>query len=110
MCSTNNVKDIHSTTLGNGCKLKQEMLQVMLLLLLKQLEYAETEAECIGWAYDETEFDKNVWTVGEPEILLLVLKDLDTVRLTCADIVNRIPDVINARPGFVPSEMPDPKI
>ena len=34
----------------------------------------------------------------------------DTVRLTCADIVNRIPDVINARPGFVPtSEMPDPK-
>ena len=27
----------------------------------------------------------------------------DTVRLTCADIVNRIPDVINATPGFIPT-------
>lgn len=67
------------------------------------------EAECIGKVYAEDEFDKNEWTViGEPETTVTVQRPA-TVELTCADIVNRIPDVINARPGFVPtSQMPEP--
>ncbi len=30
-----------------------------------------------------------------------------TVELTCATIVNRIPDVINAKPGYVPTKTND---
>ena len=73
-------------------------------------EGIEIEAECIGKVYAEGEFDKNDWTViGEPETNFVISKP-DTVRLTCATIVNRIPDVINCVPGFVPtSKMGDLK-
>lgn len=38
----------------------------------------------------------------------MVINKPCTVELTCADIVNRIPDVLNARSGFVStSEMPE---
>ena len=61
------------------------------------------EAECIGKVYAPDEFDKNEWTVfGEPDTTLVINKP-DTVRLTCATIVNRIPDVIASKPGFIPT-------
>ncbi len=66
-------------------------------------EGIEIEAECIGKVYDKDEFDKNEWTIyGEPDTTLVINKP-DTVRLTCATIVNRIPDVIKSEPGFVPT-------
>ena len=67
------------------------------------------ETKCVGKVYAPDEFDINEWTViGEPETTVTVQRPA-TVELTCADIVNRIPDVINARPGFVPtSQMPEP--
>ncbi len=67
------------------------------------------EAECIGKVYAPDEVDTNEWTIiGEPETTITV-KQPATVELTCADIVNRIPDVINAKPGFIPtSQMPEP--
>lgn len=61
------------------------------------------ESECIGKVYGPDEFDKNEWTVmGEPETTIVVNRPA-TVELTCASVVNRLPDVINARPGFVPT-------
>ena len=61
------------------------------------------ESECIGKVYGPDEFDKNEWTVmGEPDTTIVVNRPA-TVELTCASVVNRIPDVINARPGFVPT-------
>ena len=52
----------------------------------------------------EDEFDKNIWTVeGEPTTTITVERPA-TVELTCATIVNRIPDVINAEPGYVTTE------
>ena len=67
------------------------------------------ESECIGKVYGPDEFDKNEWTVmGEPETTIVVNRPA-TVELTCASVVNRIPDVINSKPGFVPtSQMPEP--
>ena len=104
-----NVKDIHSTTLGMDVK-AGDATGMSAVVTAKTAEGVEIEAECIGKLYDETEFDKNVWSViGEPDTTVSVERP-DTVRLTCADIVNRIPDIINAKPGFVPtSQMPDPR-
>ena len=53
--------------------------------------------------YAPEEFDKNEWSIeGEPNTTIIVNRPA-TVELTCASIVNRIPDVINARPGYVPT-------
>ncbi len=62
------------------------------------------ETECVGKVYAPTDFDKNEWTIfGEPNTTIAVNRPA-TVELTCATVVNRIPDVINAEPGFITSE------
>ena len=61
------------------------------------------ETECIGKVYNKDEFDRNEWTVyGEPNTTMVIEKP-STVELTCATIVNRIPDVIASEPGFIPT-------
>ncbi len=63
------------------------------------------EAECIGKVYSEEEFDVNEWSIiGEPDTTMIINKPC-TVELTCADIVNRIPDVINAKSGFISTSL-----
>ena len=61
--------------------------------------------DCLNiFVYAPDEFDKNVWTVeGEPTTTITVEKPA-TVELTCATVVNRIPDVIKATPGYVTTE------
>ena len=62
------------------------------------------ESECIGKVYAPNEFDKNIWTVeGEPTTTITVEKPA-TVELTCATVVNRITDVINAKPGYLTTD------
>jgi 4-hydroxy-tetrahydrodipicolinate reductase len=62
------------------------------------------EAECIGKVYAGGEFDQNVWTIhGEPNTEVIINRPA-TVELTCATIVNRIPDLIAAAPGFTTTE------
>ena len=62
------------------------------------------ESECIGKVYSKEDYDKNEWTIlGEPETTIVVARPA-TVELTCASITNRIPDVINAKAGYVPTE------
>jgi len=68
------------------------------------------EIECIGKVYTKEETDLNDWTIyGEPTTK--VSNELPcTVELTCADVVNRIPQIIKMRSGFVAtSEYPEPK-
>lgn len=61
------------------------------------------EIGCIGKVYSKTDVDQNIWTVyGEPTTNMVITKP-DTVKLTCATIVNRILDVIDAEDGFVPT-------
>ncbi len=61
------------------------------------------EVECIGKIYTEEEMDQNDWTIyGEPTTKVFNEKP-DTVRLTCADIVNRIPQIIDMPSGFIPT-------
>jgi 4-hydroxy-tetrahydrodipicolinate reductase len=62
------------------------------------------EGQCIGKVYAPGEFDQNVWTIqGEPDTEVIINRPA-TVELTCATIVNRIPDLIAAEPGFITSE------
>ena len=62
------------------------------------------ESECIGKVYSKEDYDKNEWSIyGEPNTSIVVARP-STVELTCASIVNRIPDVINSTPGDVTTE------
>ena len=55
------------------------------------------EAECIGKVYAAGDFDQNVWTIqGEPDTEVIINRPA-TVELTCATIVNRIPDLMAPR-------------
>lgn len=57
--------------------------------------------EMSGYVYGEGESDVSEWTVtGEPD-LYLSNGDVPTAVDTCTQWVNRIPDVLNAEPGFV---------
>ena len=94
--------DIESSTLG--MTVKAGMATGMSAVVTTETKEGITlETECIGKVYNKDEFDRNAWTVyGEPDTTLVIEKP-DTVRLTCATVVNRIPDVIKAEPGFVPT-------
>jgi 4-hydroxy-tetrahydrodipicolinate reductase len=62
------------------------------------------EAECVGKVYAAGEFDQNVWRIqGEPNTEVIINRPA-TVELTCATIVNRIPDLIAAAPGFTTTD------
>ena len=96
-------EDIESSTLG--MTVKSGMATGMSAVVTTQTEEGITiESECIGKVYSKDDFDKNEWTViGEPETTLVINRPA-TVELTCASVVNRIPDVINSKPGYVPTE------
>ncbi len=63
------------------------------------------ESECIGKVYDKTECDKNDWTImGEPNTRVVIERP-STVELTCATVVNRIPEVIMAPAGYFTTDL-----
>ena len=97
------VDDIYSTTLGMTVK-AGDATGMSAVVLTETEEGVIIESECIGKVYSKEDFDKNEWTViGEPETTLVINRPA-TVELTCASVVNRIPDVINSKPGYVPTE------
>lgn len=103
---TTHNEDLESSTLGMTVK-AGDATGMSAVVTTKTAEGITIESECIGKVYASDEFDKNEWTIyGEPDTTVVINRPA-TVELTCATIVNRIPDVINAKPGFVPTcEMP----
>lgn len=96
-------EDIYSSTLNMTIK-AGDATGMSAVVTTETKEGVIIESECIGKVYAPDEFDKNVWTVeGEPTTTITVEKP-STVELTCATIVNRIPDVINAPAGYVTTE------
>lgn len=94
--------DIESSTLGMTVK-KGIATGMSAVVTTQTKEGIILETECIGKVYNKDEFDRNEWTVyGEPDTTFVIEKPA-TVELTCATIVNRIPDVIKAASGFVPT-------
>lgn len=96
-------EDIFSSTLNMTVK-AGDATGMSAIVTTKTKEGITLETECIGKVYSKDDYDKNEWTVeGEPNTTITVARP-QTVELTCATIVNRIPDVINAKPGYVPTE------
>ena len=95
-------EDLYSSTLGMTVK-AGDATGMSAVVTTETEEGITIESECIGKVYAPDEFDKNEWTIyGEPETTIVVSRPA-TVELTCASIVNRIPDVINSKPGYVPT-------
>ena len=100
---TTNKEDIYSETLGVTVK-AGDATGMSAIVTTETEEGITIESECIGKVYSKEDFDKNEWSVyGEPDTTITVARPA-TVELTCGTIVNRIPDVINSKSGYVPTE------
>jgi len=95
--------DLNSTTLGMTIK-AGEPTGMSAIVVTETAQGITLETECIGKVYAPGEFDRNDWTFfGEPETTINVNRPA-TVELTCANLVNRIPALVNAQPGYVSSD------
>jgi len=99
-------KDIDSTTLGKTIP-KGKAIGMKASAVTETQEGITVETESIGIVYGQGEEDVNEgYSYGVPDTEVII-KHPHTVENTCATIVNRIPDVINAQPGYVTtSRMP----
>ena len=96
-------KDLQSKTLGKTIK-AGEPTGMRAVVTTTTKEGITLETECVGKVYAPEEFDKNEWTLeGEPETTAIVNRP-DTVGLTCAVLVNRIPQLIDAPAGYVTTD------
>lgn len=59
------------------------------------------EVQNIAKIFGPDEHDLSDWTIKGDPTTEFSIKKPNTVGLTCGTIVNRIPDVINAKPGYV---------
>ncbi len=96
-------KDLKSSTLNMTIK-KGYATGMSAVVTTTTKEGIVIESECIGKVYGPDEFDQNEWTVeGEPTTTVVVNKP-QTVEMTCASIVNRLPDVVAAPAGYVTTD------
>lgn len=97
-----NDEDIESSTLNMVIK-KGVATGMSAVVTTETLEGVTIVSECIGKVYSSKDYDCNNWSIiGEPNTNMIINRP-STVELTCATIVNRIEDVINAESGFVPT-------
>lgn len=100
---TTHHSDLESSTLGMTIK-AGDPTGMSAIVTTETKEGITIETECIGKVYAPEDFDKNDWTFyGEPETTINVDQP-DTVKLTCSNLVNRIPALINAEPGYVSTD------
>ena len=95
-------EDIESSTLGMVIK-AGDATGMSAVVTTETEEGIILETKCVGKVYAPDEFDINEWTVvGEPDTTITVKRPA-TVELTCASVVNRLPDLMKAGPGFIPT-------
>lgn len=63
------------------------------------------ESKYTGLVYDNDEFDKSEWIIeGDPTTSIVINKP-PRIELSCAMIVNILPQLINCEPGFIGTEI-----
>lgn len=96
-------KDLVSSTLGMTIK-AGDATGMSAIVTTTTREGITLETECVGKVYNPDEFDRNEWTLeGEPETTVIVNRPA-TVELTCAVIVNRLPQLMNSTPGYITTD------
>ena len=96
-------EDLYSDTLKMTIK-KGDCTGMSAVVTTQTEEGVVVEAECIGKVYSKDEFDCNDWTVeGEPNTRVIIERPA-TVELTCATVINRIPEVLDAPEGYFTTE------
>ena len=95
--------DLYSETLGMTIK-AGNATGMRAIVTTETAEGVILETECVGKVFAPDEFDRNDWTlVGEPETTISVNRPA-TVEMTCATLVNRIPQLIDAPAGYVTTD------
>ena len=95
-------EDIESSTLGMTIK-AGDATGMSAVVTTETEEGIILETKCVGKVYAPDEFNINQWTViGEPDTTITVKRPA-TVELTCASVVNRLPDLKTADAGYIPT-------
>jgi len=96
-------EEIECKTLGRAIK-PGEVTGMAAKVIMETQEKITIESKATGKVYGPDDEDYGVCHVyGEPDTEFYVKKPA-TVEMTCATIINRIPDVINAEPGYVTTD------
>lgn len=96
-------KELHSNTLQMTIP-AGHATGMSAVVMTKTKEGILLETECIGKVYAPDEFDQNDWTIyGEPDTQVVINRP-STVELTCATVVNRLPDLISAPAGYLTTD------